>query len=128
MTDTRSDELNLTPRRASATVWDRKGWDGSPVEVLVIPRLLIGAAGAVLTLQGLRQRTWMGKALASFGAGLAWWALTGEGELNDLRRWVSQAAERWRTDDPVEAASAESFPASDAPSWTPTTGGTVKRF
>ena len=61
--------------------------------------------------------------LAGSGA-FAWWALTGEGDLSDGQRWIGQLLERvsQRRDDRVHEASADSFPASDAPSSTPAVG------
>jgi uncharacterized membrane protein len=116
-------ELNLTTHRAAESVWQRSGWDGTR-EQLAMTRWLVGIGGGALAVQGLRQRNTSGWMLAGLGSGLAWWALTGEGDLSDARRWVRHALDRagWTSDDRVHDESAESFPASDAPSWTPTIG------
>jgi hypothetical protein len=126
--DTSAEGLNLTTHRAARSVWDRSGWDGSR-ERLGISRVLLGVGGAALAIQGARQRTWSGRFMAALGGSVAYWALTGEGDLSEARRRVGSMfgglfAER---SDLVTQSSEESFPASDSPSWTPAVGTGLRR-
>ncbi len=43
-------ELNLQAHRAPASVWERRGWDGSREEI-AITRLLLGIGGAALAFR-----------------------------------------------------------------------------
>jgi len=116
-------ELNLRTHRAPVSVWDRRGWDGTPDQP-ALTRWLLGIGGSALAIQGLRQRSVAGSFLAGIGGTVAWWALSGEGDLSRARRFLTGLAERvgGRATDLVHDASADSFPASDAPAWTPTVG------
>jgi hypothetical protein len=128
MADMNSDRINLATHRATGSVWDRRGWDGSP-ERFAATRLLVGIGAGALTLEGLRQGTWRGRMLAGLGGSLLWWAITGQGDLTQARHWFSEVVRwgPWARHDPVHETSADSFPASDAPSWTPTVGTGVRR-
>src|SRR5207253_657703 len=88
MTDSTGQELNLATHRAAASVWNRSGWDGTR-ERPGLTRVLIGIGGGALAVQGLRQRSVAGSLLAAVGGSLAWWALTGEGDLSNARRQVA---------------------------------------
>jgi hypothetical protein len=123
-----TDGLNVTLHRASASVWDRRGWNGSRASATAT-RVLIGGGGLALLLQGMRQKGFARAMMTGVGRTLAWWALTGDGEIPDARQWMTKVSEKLHGvgEDLVHDASADSFPASDAPSFTPTVGTGVRR-
>jgi hypothetical protein len=121
MTEANPSNLNLTMHRSEQNVWARPGWDGRK-ESLTPARVLIGVGGAVLALQALRYRTWSSRVLSGLGTSLAWWALTGEGDLSGVRRVVTRVANCFAAAEADDEELAGSFPASDAPASTPVTG------
>lgn len=114
---------NLTLSRASVNVWEQPGW-GASLGTFDRERVICGAWGALLTIYGLRRGGWMGRALAAAGASIMSRAIAGNHDLTRARMWVGRALAGWNSSsqDRVTDESDASFPASDAPSWTPTSG------
>jgi hypothetical protein len=118
-------ELVLTAHRApGASVWDRRGWDAANREEAT--RWLLALGGGALALAGLRRRGFVGSLFAGLGGSLVWWSVgSSESFLTACRR-IDSAFTRRRYRDPVNEALDDSFPASDAPSFTPTVGTGVR--
>jgi uncharacterized membrane protein len=110
--------LNLVQQRGTGDVWSR-----GALETWDLERWIASMAAGALLLGASRRRSTAGLLMAAGAGVLAWWAMSAP-ETRRYRRGQLRAVLpiRHSATDPVGQASEESFPASDAPSWTPTTG------
>jgi hypothetical protein len=114
---------NLAPTRGPS-VWDRPehtgGWTMEDSE-----RWTVAICGGALALLGARQRSVGGTLLAAVAGAAAVRAMLGYRDISTVRHYAEQLGQQSMPQDEIDSASAGSFPASDAPSWTPTAGARV---